>query len=147
MGWLITTKAEEDTSYENANYLNVRVSVSMLVLCILEIILYFFYNKKLHPWVQIVKDPKDLAAAQVEVVGEAEHQEEILQEAAKVQEKQEEIKQETGLKTEQEAAKVQQEQEAPSGNKQEETGETREDNTKATVVTKDGGTFSKRSLS
>ena len=78
-------------------------------------------------------------------MGEAEHQEEILQEAAKVQE---EIKQETGLKTEQkEAAKVQQEQEATSGNKQEETGETREDNTKPTVVTKDGGTFSKRSLS
>ena len=86
-------------------------------------------------------------------MGEAEHQEEILQgteqETAKVQEKQEEIlQQETGLKTEQkEAAKVQQEQEAISGNKQEETGETREDNTKATVVTKDGGTFSKRSLS
>ena len=46
--WLITTKAEEDTSYENANYLNVRVSVSMLTLCILEICLYFFYNKRVN---------------------------------------------------------------------------------------------------
>ena len=46
--WLITTKAEEDISYENANYLNVRVSVSMLALCILEIILYFFYNTKVN---------------------------------------------------------------------------------------------------
>ena len=69
-----------------------------------------------------------MAAAQVEVVGEAEQQE-ILQ------------------GTEQEAAKVQQEQEATSHNIQEEMGETREDNTKPTVVTKDGGTFSKRSLS
>ena len=65
-----------------------------------------------------------MAAAQVEVAGEAEHQEEILQEAAKVQQEQEEIQQETGLKTEQEgAAKVQQEQEATSGNIQEEAGE------------------------
>ena len=70
-----------------------------------------------------------MAAAQVEVAGEAEHQEEILQgteqEAAKMQqEKQEEIQQETGLKTEQvEAAKVQQEQEATSDNIQEEAGE------------------------
>ena len=72
-----------------------------------------------------------MAAAQVEVVGEAEHQEEILQEAAKVQEKQDEIKQETGLKTEQkEAAKVQQEQEATSDNIQEEAGEAcKEDHT------------------
>ena len=90
-----------------------------------------------------------MAAAQVEVAGEAEHQEEILQEAAKVQEKQEqeasqqetglkteqveaakvqqeqeESQQETGLKTEQvEASKVQQEQEATSDNIQEEAGE------------------------
>ena len=55
------------------------------------------------------------------MAGEAEHQEEILQEAAKVQQEQEEIQQETGLKTEQkEAAKVQQEQETTSDNKQEE---------------------------
>ena len=66
-----------------------------------------------------------MAAAQVEVAGEAEHQEETGQETAKVQEK----------------------QEATAGNKQEEMGETREVNTKPTVVTKDGGTFSKRSLS
>ena len=70
---------------------------------------------------------------------EAEHQEEILQgtgqEAAKVQQEQEE------------AAKVQEKQEATSDNIQEEKGETREDNTKPNVVTKDGGTFSKRSLS
>ena len=66
-----------------------------------------------------------MAAAQVEVVGEAEQEEEIQQETAKVQEK----------------------QEATAGNKQEEMGETREVNTKPTVVTKDGGTFSKRSLS
>ena len=79
-----------------------------------------------------------MAAAQVEVVGEAEQQE-ILQgteqEAAKVPQEQEE------------AAKVQEKQEATSDNIQEEKGETREDNTKPTVVTKDGGTFSKRSLS
>ena len=69
-----------------------------------------------------------MAAAQVEVVGEAE---------------QHEIQQETG----QEAAKVQQEQETTSGNIQK-MGETREDNTKPTVVAKDGWTFSsKRSLS
>ena len=65
----------------------------------------------------------------MEVAGEAEQEEEILQEieqeAAKVQEKQEEIlQQETGLKTEQvEAVKVQQEREATSGNIQEEAGE------------------------
>ena len=79
----------------------------------------------MHPWVNIIKDPEELAAAQVEVAGEAEHQEETGQETAKVQEK----------------------QEATAGNKQEEMGETREVNTKPTVVTKDGGTFSKRSLS
>ena len=69
-----------------------------------------------------------MAGAQVEVAGEAEHREEILQgteqEAAKVQQEQEEIQQETGLKTEhKEAAKVQQEQEATSDNIQEEKGE------------------------
>ena len=63
------------------------------------------------------------------MVCEAEHQEEIL-------------KQETGQK----AAKVQQEQETTSGNIQK-MGETREDNTKPTVVTKGGGTLFKRSLS
>ena len=83
----------------------------------------------MHPWVQIVKDPKELAAAQVEVVGEAE---------------QHEIQQETGQK---EAAKVQNEQETTSGNIQEKMGETSEDNTKPTVVTKGGGTLFKRSLS
>ena len=82
----------------------------------------------MHPWVQIVKDPKELAAAQVEVVGEAE---------------QHEIQQETG----QEAAKVQQEQETTSGNIQEKMGETSEDNPKPTVVTKGGGPLFKRSLS
>ena len=79
----------------------------------------------MHPWVQIVKDPKELAAAQVEVAGEAEHQEETGQETAKVQEK----------------------QEATAGNKQEEMGETCEVNTKPTVVTKGGGPLFKRSLS
>ena len=69
----------------------------------------------MHPWVQIVKDPKELAAAQVEVVGEAE---------------QHEIQQETGQK---EAAKVLNEQETSSGNIQEMMGETSEDNTKPTV--------------
>ena len=87
----------------------------------------------MHPWVQIVKDPKELAAAQVEVVGEAEQEEEIQQEtgqkeAAKVQQEQETVQDETGLKTEQEeAAKVQLEQDATSDNIQEETGETRKD--------------------
>ena len=59
-------------------------------------------------------------------------------------EQQEEIQQET---EQEETAKVQKEQETTSGNKQEKMGETHEDNTKPTVVTKDGGTFSKRSLS
>ena len=43
-----TREPAKDTSYENANYLNVRVSVSMLILCILEICLYFFYNNKVN---------------------------------------------------------------------------------------------------
>ena len=51
----------------------------------------------MHPWVQIVKDPKEMDAAQVEMVGEAEQEEEI--------------QQETGQK---EAAKVQQEHDATS---------------------------------
>ena len=51
--------------------------------------------------------------------------------------------QETGQKV---AAKVQKEQETTSGNIQK-MGETREDNTKPTVVTKGGGTLFKRSLS
>ena len=73
-----------------------------------------------------------MAAAQVEVMGEAEQEEEIQQ-------------QETGQKV---AAKVQKEQETTSGNIQEKMGETCEDNTKPTVVAKDGWTFSyKRSLS
>ena len=59
-------------------------------------------------------------------------------------EQQEEIQQET---EQEETAKVQKEQETTSGNKQEKMGETHEDNTKPNVVTKDGGTFSKRSLS
>ena len=86
----------------------------------------------MHPWVNIIKDPKELAAAKVEVVGEAEQEEETQQEtgqkAAKVQQEQETLQDETGLKQEQEeAAKVQQEQDATSDNIQEETGETRKD--------------------
>ena len=87
----------------------------------------------MHPWVQIVKDPKELTATKVEMVGEAEQEEEIHQEtgqkeAAKVQQKQETVQDETGLKTEQEvAAKVQQEQDATSDNIHEETEETRKD--------------------
>ena len=67
------------------------------------------------------------------MVGEAEQEEEIQQEtgqkgAAKVQQEQETVQDETGLKTEQEvAAKVQQEQDATSDNIQEETEETRKD--------------------
>ena len=57
-------------------------------------------------------------------------------------EQEEEIQQETG----QEAAKVQKEQETTWGNIQK-IGETREDNTKPTVVTKGGETLFKRSLS
>ena len=70
---------------------------------------------------------------EMEMVGEAEQEEEIQQEtgqkeAAKVQQEQETVQDETGLKTEQEeAAKVQQEQDATSDNIHEETGETRKD--------------------
>ena len=60
-----------------------------------------------------------MAAAQVEVVGEAQQEEET--------------QQETGQK---EAAKVQNEQDATSGNIQKKMGETSEDNTKPTVAGK-----------
>merc|ERR1712241_540996 len=65
--WLIlTTKEEENLSYSIANKLNIWISISMVVLCILEIFLYFFYNKKLHPWVQIIKNSKESAGDKVQ---------------------------------------------------------------------------------
>ena len=42
----IGTKEEEDISYSNASKVNLRVTVTTCVCCMLEIALYFFYNRK-----------------------------------------------------------------------------------------------------
>ena len=42
----IGTKEEEDISYSNASKVNLRVTVTTCVCCMLEIALYFFYNRQ-----------------------------------------------------------------------------------------------------
>ena len=42
----IGTKEEEDISYSNASKVNLCVTVTTCVCCMLEIALYFFYNRK-----------------------------------------------------------------------------------------------------
>ena len=41
----IGTKEEEDISYSNASKVNLWVTVTTCVCCMLEIALYFFYNR------------------------------------------------------------------------------------------------------
>ena len=41
----IGTKEEEDISYSKAYEVNLRVTVTTCVCCVLEIALYFFYNR------------------------------------------------------------------------------------------------------
>ena len=42
----IGTKEQEDISYSNASEVNLLVTVITCVCCLLEIALYFFYNRK-----------------------------------------------------------------------------------------------------
>ena len=42
----IGTKAEEDISYTNSHNLVIGATVSMIGLCILEVVAYFLYNRK-----------------------------------------------------------------------------------------------------
>merc|ERR1712126_32622 len=64
------TKASEDLSYNNAYQLFLVATIGMPSLCILEIVCYFFYSYKFHPWIKMLKGgtlPEDTRGFMIKV--------------------------------------------------------------------------------
>merc|ERR1711894_624543 len=54
-----TTKQKEDKSFDNINTLLITSTILMVLSCVMEVVMYFLYNNKVHPRKEIVAEPEE----------------------------------------------------------------------------------------
>ena len=81
-------KPKEDISHARANEVNLWITLTTSLFCVLEIVLYFIYNRMVHPWLPIINGIKkeDEGIEMVEESEKNKHQENNV-EAMKEEEK------------------------------------------------------------